>query len=39
MFVNRPLPRTYLKYIENRLRDDLEMGTTPIKLRVRPRSD
>ncbi|MGI9622968.1 MAG: ribosome biogenesis GTPase Der [Acidimicrobiales bacterium] len=39
LFVNRPLPRTYLKYIENRLRDDLEMGTTPIKLRVRPRSD
>ena len=39
LFVNRALPRTYLKYIENRLRDDLDMGTTPIKLRVRKRDD
>lgn len=39
LFVNRAVPRTYLKYIENRLRNDLDMGTTPIKLRVRKRDD
>ena len=39
LFVNRPLHRTYLKYIENTLRNDLDMGTTPIKLRVRKRDD
>ena len=39
LFVNRAVPRTYLKYIENRLRSDLDMGTTPIKLRVRKRDE
>lgn len=39
LFVNRTIPRTYMKYIENSLRRELDMGTTPIKLRVRKRDD
>lgn len=39
LFVNRELPRTYLRYLENRIRDAFDMGQTPIKLRVRRRSD
>lgn len=39
LFVNRPLHHTYLRYLENRLRQDLDMGTTPLKLRVRKRND
>ena len=39
LFVNRELPRTYLRYIERRLREEFGLGSTPIKLRVRKRSD
>ncbi len=39
LFANRTLPQTYLRYLENRLRDELSMGSTPIKLRVRRRSE
>lgn len=39
LFSNRLLPRTYLRYLENRLREDLDMGSVPIKIRVRPRSE
>jgi GTP-binding protein len=38
LFVNRELPPTYLRYLEGRLRDELELGMTPVKLRVRRRS-
>jgi len=38
LFVNRELDRTYLRYLERRLREDLDMGSTPIKMRVRKRS-
>ncbi len=38
LFVNRDLPPTYLRYLEGRLRDDLSLGSTPVKLRVRRRS-
>jgi GTP-binding protein len=38
LFVNRELPPTYLRYLEGRLRDDLDLGSTPVKLRVRRRS-
>lgn len=38
LFTNRELPQTYLRYLERRLREDLELGGTPIKLRVRRRS-
>ncbi len=35
LFVNRALPRTYIRYIENQLRQELDLGTVPLKLRVR----
>jgi GTPase len=38
LFTNRELPHTYLRYLERRLREDLDLGSTPIKLRVRRRS-
>jgi GTP-binding protein len=38
LFVNRELDRTYLRYLERRIREDLDMGSTPIKMRVRKRS-
>ena len=39
LFANRELPAPYLRYLERRLREDLGLGSTPIKLRVRRRSD
>jgi GTPase len=39
LFANRELPRTYLRYIENKLRDEFELGSVPLRLRVRKRSD
>jgi len=39
LFVNRELPKTYLRFLERRLRDAFGLGSTPIKLRVRKRSD
>ncbi|MDP7507412.1 MAG: ribosome biogenesis GTPase Der [Acidimicrobiales bacterium] len=39
LFANRELPRTWLRYLERRLREDLGLGSTPIKLRVRRRSE
>ncbi len=38
LFANRELPVSYLRYLERRLREDLELGVTPIKVRVRRRS-
>ena len=38
LFVNRELPPTYLRYLERRIREAFEFGSTPLKLRVR-RSD
>ncbi|MDZ7733524.1 MAG: hypothetical protein U5R31_10900 [Acidimicrobiia bacterium] len=38
LFTNRELPATYLRFLERRLREDLDLGSTPVKLRVRPRS-
>ena len=38
LFANRELPPTYLRYLEGRLRDELDLGMTPVKLRVRRRS-
>ncbi|MEE2958000.1 MAG: ribosome biogenesis GTPase Der [Actinomycetota bacterium] len=39
LFANREVPRTWLRYLERRLREDLDLGATPIKLRVRRRSE
>jgi GTP-binding protein len=38
LFANREVPPTYLRFIERRLREDLDLGATPLKLRVRKRS-
>ena len=37
LFVNRDLPRTYLRYLERRLSDAFGLGASPVKLRVRRR--
>jgi GTPase len=39
LFANRALPDSYLRYLERSLRESLKIGPTPIKLRVRARSD
>ena len=39
LFVNRELPQHYLRYLERCIREKFEFGSTPIKLRVRKRSD
>jgi GTP-binding protein len=38
LFTNRELPRTYLRYLENQLREAFDLGATPVKLRVRRRT-
>ena len=38
-FVNRELPPTYLRYLERSLREAFEFGNTPIKIRVRKRTE
>ncbi|MCY3910750.1 MAG: ribosome biogenesis GTPase Der [bacterium] len=38
LFANRTLPRTYLRYLERRLREAFDLGSVPVKLRVRRRS-
>jgi GTP-binding protein len=39
LFANREIPPTYLRYLERSLRETFDMGATPIKLRVRKRSN
>jgi GTP-binding protein len=39
LFANRPVPDSYLRYLERMLREGLDLGPTPIKLRVRRRSE
>ncbi len=38
LFANRAVPATYLRYLERRLREELDLGAVPLKLRVRQRS-
>lgn len=38
LFANREVAPHYLRYLERRLREDLDLGATPIKLRVRRRT-
>jgi GTP-binding protein len=38
LFANRELPRTYLRYLERKLREAFGLGATPVKLRVRRRT-
>lgn len=39
LFVNRELPQTYVRYLERSIREAFEFGSTPLKLRVRKRSE
>ncbi len=39
LFVNRDLPQPYLRYLERSIREAFEFGSTPLKLRVRRRSE
>jgi GTP-binding protein len=39
LFANKTLPPTYLRYLERKLREDLDFGSTPLKLRVRRRGE
>lgn len=39
LFTNRSLPDSYLRYLERMLREAFEFGPTPLKLRVRRRSE
>ena len=39
LFVNKPVPPHYLRYLERMLRESFDLGSTPIKLRVRKRTD
>ena len=39
LFANRDLPASYLRYIERMLREEFNLGATPVKVRVRRRSD
>ncbi|MEY2452407.1 MAG: GTPase [Acidimicrobiaceae bacterium] len=39
LFTNRELPPTYMRYLERKLREAFDLGPTPIKLRVRRRSE
>jgi GTP-binding protein len=39
LFANRELHSTYMRYLERSLREAFDLGSTPIKLRVRRRND
>jgi GTP-binding protein len=39
LFANREVPATYLRYLERSIREAFDFGSTPIKLRVRMRTD
>ena len=39
LFATRPLSPQYLRYLERKLRESFDLGPTPIKLRVRRRSE
>ncbi|HEX5614289.1 MAG TPA: ribosome biogenesis GTPase Der [Acidimicrobiia bacterium] len=39
LFSTWPLPQQYMRYLERRLRESFDLGPTPIKLRVRRRSE
>jgi len=39
LFANKKLPPTYVRYLERKLREAFDFGATPIKMRVRERSN
>jgi GTP-binding protein len=38
LFATRPLSEQYLRYLERKLREEFDLGPTPVKLRVRTRN-
>ncbi|HKY13825.1 MAG TPA: ribosome biogenesis GTPase Der [Microthrixaceae bacterium] len=38
LFANKAIPPHYMRYLERRLREEFDLGSTPVKLRVRMRS-
>jgi GTP-binding protein len=38
LFTNKDLPASYVRYLERRLREEFDLGATPIKMRLRRRS-
>ena len=39
LFTNKTIPPSYLRYIERQIREEFDLPSTPIKLRVRRRGD
>ncbi len=39
LFINKELPNTYVRYLERSLREQLNFGSTPMKLRMRKRNE
>jgi GTPase len=39
LFTTRPLPQTYLRYVERTIREKFSLGPTPVKIRVRRRGE
>jgi GTP-binding protein len=39
LFTSKPLPATYLRYLERSIREKFDFGPTPLKLRARRRAD
>jgi len=39
LFANRAIPDHYLRYLERKIREEFKLGPTPIKMRVRRRSE
>jgi GTP-binding protein len=39
LFVNRELPQHHVRYLERRIKDAFGFGSTPIKLRIRKKTD
>lgn len=39
LFTNKEIPASYLRYIERQIQSEFDLGSTPIKLRVRRRGD
>lgn len=37
LFVNKEIPASYLRYLERRIREEFDLGNTPVKMRVRRR--
>lgn len=38
LFVNREIPATYMRYLERAIREEFDLGSTAIKMRVRKKS-